>query len=37
MPKKGEYSGITNAQKFKLPREKLKKKSSDFILKEKII
>ena len=35
-PRKGEYSGLTNDQKCKLRQEKLKEKTSDFMLKEKI-
>ena len=34
-PRKGEYSGLTNAQKCKLRREKLKAKSTEFLNKEK--
>ena len=34
-PRKGEYSGLTNAQKCKLRREKLKAKSNEFLNKEK--
>ena len=35
-PGEGEYSLFINAQQCKFRREKLKEKSSDFILKEKI-
>ena len=35
-PRTGEYSDLTNAQKCKLRWEKLKEKSSVFMLKEKI-
>ena len=34
-PRKGEYSGLTNDQKCKLQREKLKAKSNNFLNKEK--
>ena len=34
-PRKGQYPGLTNAQKCKPRWEKLKEKSSDFMLKEK--
>ena len=35
-PRKGEYSGLTNFQKCHLRQDKLKEKSSDSMLKEKI-